>query len=109
MTLSLPPPSPVSLANTLCVVDAVLGAIDRRIPAHVSRDDLASAGKLALIEALLRFDGSPEQARAYCCVAPRGAVFADPRRLAPLSRHTRAQVTLVRRAAATLERELGRV
>lgn len=38
----------------------------------------------------------------------RGAVFDELRRLDPLSRHTRSQVTLVRRAAAALERELGR-
>ena len=108
MTLALPQSSPVSLLDTLSVVDAVLGALDRRLPAHVSRDDLASAGKLALIEALLRFDGPPEQARAYCFVRVRGAVLDELRRLDPLSRHTRTQVTLVRRAAAALERELGR-
>ena len=68
-----------------------------------------SAGKLALIEALLRFAGPPEQARAYCYVRVRGAVLDELRRLDPLSRHTRAQVTLVRRATVALEHELGRV
>ncbi len=108
MTLSLPTSPPVSLADTLSVVDAVLGSLDRRLPAHVSRDDLASAGKLALVEALLRFDGPADEARAYCYVRIRGAVFDELRRLDPLSRHTRTQVLLVRRAAAALERELGR-
>lgn len=108
MTLTLQHTPTASLADTLNVVDAVLGALDRRLPAHVSRDDLASAGKLALIEALLRFDGPAEQARAYCYVRVRGAVLDELRRLDPLSRHTRAQVTLVRRATAALERELGR-
>ena len=109
MTLTLPHSSPVSLADTLSVVDVVLGTLDRRLPAHVSRDDLASAGKLALIEALLHFDGPADQARAYCYVRVRGAVLDELRRLDPLSRHTRAQVTLVRGASAVLERELGRV
>lgn len=108
MTLSLQHTPSVSLADTLSVVDAVLGGLDRRLPAHVSRDDLASAGKLALIEALLRFDGPAEQARAYCYVRVRGAVLDELRRLDPLSRHTRTQVTLVRRASAALEHELGR-
>jgi RNA polymerase sigma factor for flagellar operon FliA len=108
MTLTLPSSSAVSLADTLSVVDAVLASLDHRLPAHVSRDDLASAGKVALIEALLRFDGPTEQARAYCYVRVRGAVIDELRRLDPLSRHTRAQVTLVRRATAALERELGR-
>jgi RNA polymerase sigma factor FliA len=107
MTLTLQH-TPPSLADTLSVVDAALGAIDRRLPAHVSRDDLASAGKVALIEALLRFDGPPEQARAYCYVRVRGAVLDELRRLDPLSRHTRTQVTLVRRATAALERQFGR-
>src|SRR5436190_1818721 len=108
MTLAPPHTPPVSLADTLSVVDAVLGALDRRLPAHVSRDDLASAGKVALIEALLRFDGPPEQARAYCYVRVRGAVLDELRRLDPLSRHTRTQVTLVRRATAAFERQFGR-
>lgn len=108
MTLSIQHTPSASLADTLSVVDAVLAGLDRRLPAHVSRDDLASAGKLALIEALLRFDGPAEQARAYCYVRVRGAVLDELRRLDPLSRHTRTQVTLIRRAAAALERDLGR-
>ena len=108
MTLTSTHPSAHSLVDTLTVVDAVLGSLDRRLPVHVSREDLASAGKLALVEALLRFDGPPEQARAYCYVRVRGAVFDELRRLDPLSRHTRTQVTLVRRAAAALEGQLGR-
>src|SRR5881296_2451153 len=108
MTPAFSTSTPISLADTLSVVEAALGAIDRRLPAHVSRDDLASAGKLALIEALLRFDGPAEQARAYCYVRVRGAVLDELRRLDPLSRHTRAQVTLVRRATTALERDLGR-
>ena len=108
MTLTHPPAPTASLADTLSVVDAVLGGLHRRLPAHVSRDDLASAGKLALIEALLRFDGPPDQARAYCYVRVRGAVLDELRRLDPLSRHTRAQVTHVRRATSALEHELGR-
>jgi RNA polymerase sigma factor for flagellar operon FliA len=108
MTSTLPTSSPATIADTLSVVDVVLGTLDRRLPAHVSRDDLASAGKVALIEALLRFEGPREQVRAYCYVRVRGAVLDELRRLDPLSRHTRAQVTLVRRAAAALERELGR-
>lgn len=107
-SLLISPPS-ATLADTLGVVDIVLGSLDRRLPAHVSRDDLASAGKLALIEALLRFEGPAAEARAYCYVRVRGAVLDELRRLDPLSRHTRERVTAVQRAAAALERELGRV
>ncbi len=106
MTLTFQPST--SFTETLSVVDAVLASVARRVPLHVSREDLASAGKLALVEALLRFEGPPEQARAYCYVRVRGAVLDELRRLDPLSRYTRTQVTLVRRAAAALECRHGR-
>lgn len=106
---SAPPIAPsVSLAATLDVIDVVLASLDRRLPPYVSRDDLASAGKLALIEALVRFAGTTEEARAYCFVRVRGAVLDELRRQDPLSRHTRTRVTLVQRASAALTRELGR-
>ncbi len=108
MTSTSAQPLPASLAVTLGVVDTVLDALGRRLPVHVSREDLASAGKLALVEALLRFEGPADEVRAYCYVCVRGAIFDELRRLDPLSRHTRTQVTLLRRAAAALEAELGR-
>jgi RNA polymerase sigma factor for flagellar operon FliA len=106
MTLTFPHTSS-SLADTLSVVDAVLATVARRVPLHVSREDLASAGKLALVEALLRYEGPPEQVRGYCYVRVRGAVLDELRRLDPLSRHTRTQVTTVRRAKAALEQQFG--
>jgi RNA polymerase sigma factor for flagellar operon FliA len=100
---------PVSqLVDTLSVVESVLHHVGRRLPAHVSREDLASAGKVALVEALLRFGGPPAEARAYCYARVRGAVLDELRRLDPLSRRTRARVNLVARAATTLTGELGR-
>jgi RNA polymerase sigma factor for flagellar operon FliA len=97
-----------SFTETISVVDAVLASVARRMPLHVSREDLASAGKLALVEALLHYDGPPEGIRAYCYVRVRGAMFDELRRLDPLSRHMRTQITAVRRATAALEQQLGR-
>lgn len=97
-----------ALAETLSVVDAVLASLGHRLPVAASREDLASAGKLALVEALLRFDGPAEEARAYCFVRVRGAIFDELRRLDPLSRHTRTQLRLVRQTAETLEHRFGR-
>ena len=54
MTLTFQPST--SFTETLSVVDAVLASVARRVPLHVSREDLASAGKLALVEALLRYE-----------------------------------------------------
>jgi RNA polymerase sigma factor for flagellar operon FliA len=108
MYSTLPPPPSTRLVETLSVVDAVLTVVARRLPPYVSREDLASAGKVALVEALLRFEGPLEEARAYCYTRVRGAMLDELRRLDPLSRRTREQVTLVRRAAAALERRYGR-
>ena len=58
----------------LSVVDAVLTSVARRVPLHVSREDLASAGKLALVEALLRFEdesaGRPLRPGDWLHIAP---------------------------------------
>lgn len=102
-------PTASTLEETLHVVDVVLATVTKRLPAHVSREDLASAGKIALVEALNRFSGPPHEVRAYCFTRVRGAVLDELRRLDPLSRRTRAQVTTIRRAVAALEAKLGRV
>ena len=97
-----------TICDVLPVVDAVLNQLDRRLPAHVSREDLASAGKIAVVEAMRRFDGPTVEARAYCYTRVRGAVFDELRRLDPLSRRTRTPLNIVRRAAAALDSSLGR-
>lgn len=97
-----------SLSDILPVVDAVLASLARRLPAFVSREDLASAAKIALIEALDRFEGPAHEARAYCYIRVRGAVFDELRRLDPLSRRTRDKVNHVRRTVARLEARHGR-
>lgn len=108
MTLILQPSPSALLTETLSVVEVVLASVARRLPPHVSREDLASAGKLALVEALLNFAGPAAEARAYCYVRVRGAVLDELRRLDPLSRQTRARVKQVRAATRELERLLGR-
>jgi RNA polymerase sigma factor FliA len=102
---SVPASPEPSLACTLAVVDTVLGQLSRRLPAHVSREDLASAGKVALIESLARSGGTEP---ALCQARVRGAMLDELRRLDPLSRHSRARINAVREATAGLERQLGR-
>jgi RNA polymerase sigma factor for flagellar operon FliA len=92
----------------LDVVEAALAPLSRRLPAAVSRDDLASAGRLALVETLTGFAGPDEEARAYAFTRVRGAMLDELRRLDPLSRRTRARVSALRRASAALAQELGR-
>lgn len=103
-------PAPVlsNVLDVLDVVDAALAGLDRRLPLHVSRDDLASAGRAALVASFDQASGPLHEVRAYCFARVRGAMFDELRRLDPLSRRTRAKVTEVRRASAELEQALGR-
>ena len=107
IALQIAPEAP-RVEDFLDVVDAALAPLARRLPVTVSRDDLASAGRLALVETLTDFDGPVAEARAYAFTRVRGAMLDELRRLDPLSRRTRARVTTVRRAAATLAQEFGR-
>jgi len=92
----------------LDVVDAALAPLARRLPATVCREDLASAGRVALVSTINDFVGPDHEARAYAFTRVRGAMLDELRRLDPLSRRTRAKVTTVRKAAAALTQELGR-
>ena len=97
-----------SIEDHLDVVDAALAPLARRLPASVSREDLASAGRLALVETLSDFEGPHHEARAYAFTRVRGAMLDELRRLDPLSRRARARVSTVRRAAAEIAQEVGR-
>lgn len=92
-----------SIADVLPIVDAVVAQMSRHLPQHVSTQDLASAGKLALMEALGDFNGSFAHDRGYVVCRVRGAVMDEMRRLDPLSRYGRAQVRRVRNAVSQLE------
>ena len=77
-------PQTAGLADYLDIVEIALATISRRLPATVGRDDLASAGKLALVVAVGRREGSFDDVRAYCFVRVRGAMLDELRRLDPL-------------------------
>jgi len=101
-------PASVGLSDVLDIVDTALATISRRLPAHVGREDLASVGKLALIAAMNQCDSPVEEVRAYCFVRVRGAMLDELRRLDPLSRKRREQLTAVVRAQAELSARFGR-
>ncbi len=102
-----PPPAPACLSPGLRERREA-AQMSRHLPQHVSAQDLASAGKLALMEVLCDFNGSFAQDRGYVVCRVRGAVMDEMRRLDPLSRYGRAQVRRVRKAASALEIELNR-
>ncbi|HEX9781316.1 MAG TPA: sigma-70 family RNA polymerase sigma factor [Opitutaceae bacterium] len=99
----------VNIEDVLDVVDAALASVARRLPAHVSRDDLLGAGRLALVRAAAEFTGDIENLRGFCFVRVRGAILDELRRQDPLSRRVRRRVNAIRRVAIQLEQTLGRV
>ena len=97
------------LAHFLDIVDIALATISRRLPATVARDDLASAGKLALVVAVAQCVGTPDEVRAYCFVSVRGAMVDELHRLGPLSRRHRALAAQVARILVALQARVGRL
>lgn len=99
----------LSIADVLPIVDAVVAQMSCHLPPHVSAQDLASAGKLALMEVLSDFNGSFAQDRGYVVCRVRGAVMDEMRRLDPLSRYGRTQVRRVQHAVSLFEDKYNRV
>lgn len=99
---------PAALAELLDLVDQAVGSLTTRLPPNVDRDDLLSVGKLALIAARRRYDGPPDEIRAYCFVRVRGAMLDELRRLDPLRRARRDRLRAVARAQHALFDVLGR-
>ncbi len=106
--LTTTPHASTALDSVLDIVDTALATLSRRLPEGVSREDLASVGKVALITALSQCFGTVEEVRAYCFVRVRGAMLDELRRLDPLSRRHRALAAVVGRTLASLEASLGR-
>ncbi len=100
--------SPLALADLLDIVETALATVSRRLPAHVGRDDLASTGKLALINALAHVAGGEDEIRAYCFVRVRGAMLDELRRLDSLSRNRREQARAIARAQHAVASQYGR-
>jgi len=98
----------ISLLDVMPIVDAVVAQMSRHLPAHVSAQDLASAGKLAVMEVLGDFNNDLSQDRGYVVCRVRGAVLDEMRRLDPLSRYGRARVKGLQKALAYLESTLNR-
>jgi RNA polymerase sigma factor for flagellar operon FliA len=80
-----------------------------RVPSHVSRDDLVSAGMTALVIAAKNFD--PDRGVAFggfAAVRIRGALRDELRSLDWLSRSTRSKVRQIETAQQQLTAALGR-
>ena len=81
-----------------------------RVPAHVSRDDLSSAGLAALVQAARSFDNSRGVAFArYASTRIRGAILDELRGIDWASRSVRRRARELDEVRSRLAAELGRV
>jgi len=80
-----------------------------RVPAYVSRDDLASAGSLALVQAAQAFDASTGVPFArYAALRIRGALLDELRSMDWVSRGARQRARRVTTTSDELTSRLGR-
>lgn len=81
-----------------------------RVPAHVSRDDLTSAGMAALVQAAGSFDAERGVVFArYAATRIRGAILDELRGIDWASRSVRRRARQLDESRAQLAAELGRV
>jgi len=83
--------------------------VARRLPSHVSVDDLIGAGYVGLVDAYRRFDPTRcDRFEPYAEVRIKGAMLDELRSYDPLSRDLRALATRTANARRRLENQLGR-
>jgi RNA polymerase sigma factor for flagellar operon FliA len=82
----------------------------RRLPRHISIDDLIGAGWVGLVEALRRRDSiaSDDQFEAYAAHRVRGAILDYLRSIDPMTRRMRGASRQITAAIKKLTSELGR-
>jgi len=99
----------VLIRETIGLVRKVAGRLALRLPPHVERDDLESAGIPGLLAAIESYD--PEMGvefASYAQVRIRGAILDELRSLDPLPRGLREKAREIDRATARLEQRLLR-
>src|SRR3954451_19465670 len=80
-----------------------------KVPAHVHRDDLASAGYAALVTAAKAFDATPGiPFGRFAALGVRGALLDELRSMAWASRSVRARARRAEVARQELTAQLGR-
>ncbi|GIG31260.1 sigma-70 family RNA polymerase sigma factor [Cellulomonas oligotrophica] len=97
------------VVTTMPVVTHEVNALLSRMPAHVQRQDLISAGHLALVRAARAYDPSTNVPFArYAALRVRGALIDELRSMDWISRGARTRAKTVVQAADVLSSTLGR-
>ena len=92
------------------LVEKVARRLSRRLPSHVSVDDLVSAGMIGLLEASERFDsGRNDRFEAFAEFRIRGAMLDELRLRDSLSRDMRRVCKELAGATNELANQLGRL
>jgi RNA polymerase sigma factor for flagellar operon FliA len=102
-------PSNALVTENLAVVRHQVNALISRLPPHVHRDDLISAGQLALVRAARSYDDSTGVPFArWAALRIRGALIDELRSLDWATRQARDKATRVTQATQDLASTLGR-
>ncbi len=92
----------------LPLVVSALGRVSMTLPAHVSHDDLHSAGLIGLLQALRNYDPACGSSfETYARVRIRGAMLDELRRMDWVPRTIHEKARKIQNTMAQLEQELG--
>ena len=90
------------------VVKSVAAGMARRLPPHVTMDDIIGAGTIGLIDAVDKFDRSRAQSfRKYAVIRIKGAILDELRAMDHVSRSVRRQATELDKLTRELAAERG--
>ncbi len=97
------------IQDNLSLVKMVAAGMARRLPSHVTMDDLIGAGTIGLIDAVDKFDRSRAQSfRKYAEIRIKGAILDELRAMDHVSRSVRRQATELDKVKRNLVAERGR-
>jgi len=100
----------VLVCEHLPLVRKVAARIGRRLPRHVSTEDLVSAGVVGLLEARHRFDHDRQRSfAAFAEFRIRGAILDELRRRHLMARDAHRESRAIEAAVSRVTQELGRV
>ncbi len=108
--MNAPADSNALVVENIALVGYHVSSMLGRIPAHVSRGELASAGYLALVQAARSYDATTGVPFSrYASLRIRGAIVDELRGMDWISRGARRRVRRVNEVADVLTSSLGRV
>ena len=97
------------ILSMLPLVKTVVGRVAITLPAHVSQEDLLSAGVMGLMDAVRRFDPSKGASiKSYAAMRVRGSVLYELIKIDWVPRSVHRQAREFRKIQEALEQRLGR-